>query len=156
MAIRTTSVSYLCLNDCRVIHVHTGRASSTPILDIRMNDLLKYLTAFAASSGLLYPTYPILRCGINFASVIVCFAAKCFLKSSSEMEGGSPLTKIREETIVLLALIGVLRLISRLCKIYGDGMFVCEEKFQRYLNNLKTYTKLVPSTPNIQVRARLQ
>jgi hypothetical protein len=90
----------------------TGRAISTLILDIRMKDLLKYLTALAASSGFLYPTYPILRCGINFASVIVCFTAKCFLKSSSEIEGGRPLTKIREEAIVILLLAEVLRLIS--------------------------------------------
>jgi len=33
--------------------VQTGRAISTPIFDIRMNDLLKYFTAFAASSGVL-------------------------------------------------------------------------------------------------------
>ena len=31
----------------------TGRASSTPILDMRMNERLKYFTAFAASSGVL-------------------------------------------------------------------------------------------------------
>lgn len=31
----------------------TGRAISTPMRDMRIKDLLKYLTAFAASSGVL-------------------------------------------------------------------------------------------------------
>lgn len=79
----------------------TGRASSTPILDMRMNVRLKYLTALAASSGVLYPTYPILRCAINFASVMGDCALKCFLKSSSEMAGGRPLMKILEDSMMV-------------------------------------------------------
>ena len=44
--------------------------------------------------------YPILRWGINLASVIADFALKCFLKSSSEIVGGRPLIKIREEALI--------------------------------------------------------
>lgn len=64
-----------------------------------MKVLLKYLTAFCASSGVLYPTYPMRRCGISFASVIACLEEKCFLNSSSEIVGGKPLMKIREDSI---------------------------------------------------------
>jgi hypothetical protein len=64
-----------------------------------MNDLLKYFTAFWASSGVLYPTYPIRRCGISFASVTACLEEKCFLNSSSEIVGGKPLINILEDSI---------------------------------------------------------
>lgn len=64
-----------------------------------MKDLLKYFTAFWASSGVLYPTYPMRRCGISFASVMACLEEKCFLNSSSEIVGGKPLMKILEDSI---------------------------------------------------------
>lgn len=73
----------------------TGLAISTQILDIRINVLLKYLTAAAASSAVLYPTYPIRLLGISFASVTAPCFAKCDLKSVSVNFGGSPRTKMR-------------------------------------------------------------
>lgn len=79
--------------------VHTGLASSTAILDIRINDLSKYLTAFVASLWVLYPTYPIRRWGINLASVTGESFEKCFLKSSALKFGGSPRIKILETSI---------------------------------------------------------
>lgn len=73
----------------------TGLAISTQILDIRINVLLKYLTAAVASSAVLYPTYPIRLLGISFASVMAPCFAKCDLKSVSVNFGGSPRTNMR-------------------------------------------------------------
>lgn len=96
--------------------MHTGRASSTPIFDIRMNDRLKYLTALAASSGVLYPMYPILRCAINFASVTGNFPPKCFLNSSSDIVGGSPLTNMREDSMACRKVRGIELVQKHECK----------------------------------------
>lgn len=76
----------------------TGLAISTAILDMRMNDLLKNLTAFSAFSEVLNPTYPIRRFGMNFTSVMGANFSKCSLKSSSvNLAWGRFLMKIRED-----------------------------------------------------------
>lgn len=79
----------------------TARAGSANILDMRMNDLLKYLIALEASSGVLYPTYPMRRAGKYLTSVTGNFE-KCLRTSSSENFGGSPRTNMREVSIAML------------------------------------------------------
>lgn len=88
-------VNFWPRRNCSVAPRRTGLAISTQILDIRINVLLKYLTAAAASSAVLYPTYPIRLLGISFASVTAPCFAKCDLKSVSVNFGGSPRTKMR-------------------------------------------------------------
>jgi len=77
--------------------IPTGLAISTAILDMWMNDLLKYLTALSASSGDLKPTYPIRRFWISLTSVMGANLPKCSLKSFSvNLLGGRFLMNIRE------------------------------------------------------------
>ena len=65
---------------------------------MRMNVLLKYLTALSASSGDLKPTYPMRRFGISLTSVIGANLPKCSLKSLSvNLLGGRFLMNIRED-----------------------------------------------------------
>jgi len=72
---------------------------------MRMNELLKYLTACDASSGLLYPQYPNRLAGKSLTSVMVPFAAKVFLNSSSVSDGGRPRTNMREEAMIQVSFV---------------------------------------------------